>query len=86
MRIAQSRLTAQGQISVPTEVRRRLGLGPGALLEWDAQGDDVLVRRVGSHGSEDVHRVLFPKEPKPRSLEELDDGIRRAVKARHARG
>ena len=37
MRIAQSRVTAQGQISVPAEVRRRLGVGPGSILEWDVE-------------------------------------------------
>jgi len=26
-----SKLTAQGQVSVPAEVRRRLGLGPGSV-------------------------------------------------------
>ncbi|PYP88846.1 MAG: hypothetical protein DMF61_05625 [Blastocatellia bacterium AA13] len=35
MVLAQSKLTAQGQISVPAEVRRKLGLGPGSVLEWD---------------------------------------------------
>jgi len=86
MKLAQSRLTAQGQISVPVEVRRRLGLGPGALLEWDAEGDRVVVRRAGRYGSEDLHRVLFAREPRARSLKEMDEGIRQAVRARHARG
>jgi len=35
MVLAESKLTAQGQISVPAEVRRKLGLGPGSVLEWD---------------------------------------------------
>jgi predicted nucleic-acid-binding protein len=33
MALAHSKLTAQGQISVPAEVRRRLG--PGLLLDHD---------------------------------------------------
>ncbi|MGN6730352.1 MAG: AbrB/MazE/SpoVT family DNA-binding domain-containing protein, partial [Candidatus Binatia bacterium] len=35
MALAQSKVTAQGQISVPAEVRRKLGIGPGSVLEWD---------------------------------------------------
>lgn len=86
MAIAHSKLTAQGQISVPAEVRRRLGIGPGAVLEWDDEGDRIVVRRVGRYTSEEVHRALFPDgPPQPRSLEEMKEGIRRYVRRRHAR-
>jgi AbrB family looped-hinge helix DNA binding protein len=85
MKLAQSRVTAQGQISVPAEVRKRLELVPGSVLEWDAEDDRITVRRIGRHTFEDVHRALFSQEPRPRSLEELKEGIRQNVRARHAR-
>lgn len=86
MAIAHSKLTAQGQISVPAEVRRKLGVGPGSVLEWDEQGDTIVVRRSGRYTSEDVHRALFPQAaPQPRTLEELKEGPRRYVRGRHAR-
>lgn len=85
MALAQSKLTAQGQISVPVEVRRRLGLSPGSILEWEEHGDEVIVRRAGLYTSEDLHRALFPTPPKPLSLEEMKEGIREYVKRRHAR-
>ena len=86
MAIALSKLTAQGQISVPAEVRRRLGIGPGSVLEWDEDGEKIVVRRAGRYTSEDVHRALFPKgAPKPRKIEELKAGLRRYIRARHAR-
>ena len=84
MAIAHSKLTAQGQISVPAEVRRKLGIGPGSVLEWDDDGEMVVVRRVGRYTSEDVHRSLFQTPPKPRTLAELKDGVRRHIKRRHA--
>jgi antitoxin PrlF len=86
MVLAQSKLTGQGQISVPAEVRRRLGLGPGSLLEWDSEGDRIIVRHAGRHSSEEVHEALFPAKPEPHGLDELKEGIRRHVRARHARG
>ncbi len=46
MAIAHSKLTAPGQISVPTEVRKRLGVGPGSVLESDEKDDQVIVRRA----------------------------------------
>jgi antitoxin PrlF len=86
MAIAQSKITAQGQISVPAEVRRRLGLEPGSVLEWDEDGEKIVVRRAGRHTSEDVHRALFPhKRPEKRTVEDMDEGIRRYVRGRRAR-
>ena len=86
MAIAQSKVTAQGQISVPAEVRKKLGVGPGSVLEWDEQDDQVVVRRAGRYTSEDVHRVLFPEgDPKKGPLD-VKDGIRKYIRKRHARG
>jgi len=86
MAIASSKLTAQGQVSVPAEVRRRLGLGPGSVLEWEEDGDKVVVRRAGTHSSEELHAALFPQgAPSHRSLAELKAGLRQAAKKRHAR-
>ena len=87
MPIAHSKVTAQGQVSVPAEVRRRLGVGPGSVLEWDEDGAQIVVRRSGRHSSADVHAALFPEgRPRRRSLQELKDGIRRHTRKKHARG
>lgn len=86
MAIARSKLTAQGQISIPAEVRRLLSLGPGSVLEWDRDGDAIIVRRAAQYTSEDVHRAVFPtRRPRARTLEDLKAGIRRQVRKRHAR-
>lgn len=85
MALAHSKLTAQGQISVPAAVRRRLGLGPGSILEWDEEGEHIVVRRAGLYSSEDVHRAVFPVPPEPKTVEELKEGVRRYIRKRHAR-
>lgn len=84
MAIAHSKLTAQGQISVPAQVRRKLGVGPGSVLEWDDAGEHVVVRRVGRYSSQDVHRAVFPTSPKPKTLAELKAGVRRDIQGRRA--
>jgi AbrB family looped-hinge helix DNA binding protein len=86
MSLAKSRLTAQGQISVPADVRRKLGIGPGSVLEWEQVGEQMLVRRAGTHSSQDIHRALFAKAPAKRSLSELKRGRANHVRKRHARG
>jgi AbrB family looped-hinge helix DNA binding protein len=86
MALAHSKVTAQGQISVPVDVRRKLGIGPGSILEWDEDGDKIVVRRSGRFSSEEIHQALFPKKkPKTRTLAEMKAGIRRYVRKRHAR-
>ena len=86
MAFAQSKVTAQGQISVPVKVRRKLGIGPGPVLEWDEEGEAVVVRKAGRYTSQDIHRAIFSRGmPAPRTIEEFDRGVRRYIKKRHAR-
>ena len=86
MALAQSKVTAQGQISLPVEVRRKLGIGPGSVLEWDEEGDAVIVRKAGRYTSEDIHNAIFSKDtPSPKKLEEFDKGVRRYMEKKHAR-
>ena len=62
MAITQSKLTAQGQISVPAEVRRRLGIGPGSVLVWEERDGEFVVRRAGRCTSDEIHAALFGDE------------------------
>ena len=85
MALAHSKVTAQGQISVPSGVRQKLGIGPGSVLEWDEEGGKIVVRRSVRFSSEDIHRALFPqKVPKSKTLEEMKEGIRRRARERYA--
>src|SRR5437870_2267561 len=59
--IARSRLSAQGRISVPAAIHKRLGIRPGDVLEWAEDGETIVVRRAGKYSFEDIHRALFPK-------------------------
>ena len=86
MAIAHSKLTTQGQISVPAEVRRKLGVGPGSVLEWDEQDGAIVVRRAGRYTSEDIRRLLFPDgPPRRRSVKEMDAGIAEYMRKKHGR-
>lgn len=86
MTLAQSKMTSQGQISVPAAVRRKLGVGPGSVLEWEEEGDKIVVRRKGKYTWEDIRRKLFPKgPPKRRTLKEMDEGIEQYMLERYGR-
>jgi antitoxin PrlF len=84
MVIARSKITVQGKISVPLAVRRKLGFGPGTILEQVEEGDAMVVRRAATFSSEEIHRALFPSgKPVARSVEEMDEGIRRHLREKH---
>jgi AbrB family looped-hinge helix DNA binding protein len=86
MALAHSKVTSQGQISIPIDIRRKLGIGPGSILEWDEDGDQIVVRRSARFTSEDIHRALFPERaPKLRTIDEMKEGILRRARERHAR-
>lgn len=86
MALAQSKVTAQGQISIPSDVRRKLGVGPGSILEWAEEGDQLVVRRAGRYTSGDIHNALFEgRTPTPRTLAELKAGISSHVRERYGR-
>lgn len=85
MALAQSKVTAQGQISVPAEIRKKLGLGPGSVLEWEQQGGQVIVRKAGRYTSTDVHHALFGADANPPAAADVKQAIRKHMRRRHAR-
>ena len=87
----QSKLTSQGQVSVPASVRNFLHLIPGSVLVWTHEGDRIVVERAKRHSTQEVHQVLFSDGPPPgtgpaKTLGELKQGIRERMRRRHAGG
>jgi AbrB family looped-hinge helix DNA binding protein len=83
--LPQSKLTAQGQVSIPAEVRRQLELVPGAVLEWEVKDNTVIVRRKGKYTFEDIHRAVFKTPPTPHTIEEMKASIGDYMRKKHAR-
>lgn len=87
MSIAHSKLTSQGQISIPAEIRRRLGLEAGSVIEWVDEGGRIVVRPVGRFDSEDIHKAVFPEGPGPAAdVKAMKSAVRDLARKRHARG
>jgi len=86
MAIAHSKVTSQGQISVPTEVRKRLGIGPGSVIEWHEVDGTVIVRRASRFSSSEINQALFPKgAPNSKSVPNVKEAIRDRIRRRYAR-
>jgi AbrB family looped-hinge helix DNA binding protein len=41
------RITSKGQVTIPIEIRDRLGLHPGSMVEFDVDGETVRIRKSG---------------------------------------
>ena len=90
MSTVQSKLTSQGQVSVPMAVRRALGLTPGSSIEWREVDGMVIVQRSAKRTTADARAALFGDqktngEIPSNTLAELKSGIANHIKARHAR-
>lgn len=86
MKSITSKITSHGRVSIPARIRRKLGLTPGATIEWYERGDEVIARRVSKYSSLDIHEAVFATPPARRSIVDTDEGIRSRMRRRHARG
>lgn len=88
MKTIRSKITAQGQISVPAPIRKKLGLVPGSVIEWEdgLNENSVTVKKAAEFSVENLHENLFPDgPPKPISVEEMDEAIKDYIRKKHAR-
>lgn len=70
---------------MPAEVRRTLGVGPGAVLEWESREGGFLVRRAGKATTLDLHRALFGDAGPPVSKPgDTKTAIADYIRKRHA--
>jgi AbrB family looped-hinge helix DNA binding protein len=62
------RMTVKGQVTIPIEMREKLGLLPNSEVEFDLVGDSVRIRKAKT-GKSRGQRMLeaMRKAPKPRS-------------------
>jgi AbrB family looped-hinge helix DNA binding protein len=88
MQKIQTKLSSQGQVSVPASVRSFLHLIPGSVLVWTQDGDRIVVERAKRHSTAEVHAALFagdaPATAQPKTLAELKQGVRQRMQRRHA--
>ena len=67
-------VTAKGQVTLPVEVRRRLGLKPGSKLEFIVIDDDRLEAIPVSETVSSL-KGMVPKPRKTLSLADMDRAI-----------
>ena len=74
-------LSEKGQITIPKAVREKLGLAPGAVLEFAAENGKLVGRKKVSH---DVFKKWRGRGVLPKGLT-VDDFLRRTRDAHRSR-
>jgi len=75
-------VTDKGQVTVPKEIRDKTGITPGSRLDFEVQDDGSLRVRVLRRGADNLFGLLHRAGIKPRSIDQMDQGIATAVGAR----
>lgn len=68
------RLTSKGQVTIPQDIREKLGLQPYVEVEFDIVGDSVRIRRKqGTKGRGQMMLEAMRKGARPRPLMTTDE-------------
>jgi antitoxin PrlF len=69
----KSTISSKGQVTVPIEVRERLGLSPGTPVEFELREEGVLIRKgiASDHPVDKVWATLHLDRPVDEILDEM---------------
>lgn len=83
--LSSATVTSKGQITIPRDVRERLGLEAGDRVVFVVQSDRDVTMKPAKTDVRELHGMLSRKDRRRRSVEEMDEGIVRAIAEKHAR-
>ena len=75
-------VTSKGQVTIPVEVRERLGIEAGARVQFVPRADGTW-EFVAAKGSVRDIRGLFATTPAPTTIANMDDAIAKAAVERY---
>ena len=84
----QAKVTSKGQITLPKQIRSKLAICTGDRLEFSVEKSNrISVRKMRATGSSAGcgEAVFSNPVTRPLSVEEMNDGIRKAVSAKYGR-
>lgn len=84
MSIARSKITAQGQVSIPVSVMRQFGLAPGEIINWMTLEGHLTIEKAGQYSLADVQEVLKLPKGLRKSDGEIREGIKARIRTKHA--
>lgn len=71
-------MTSKGQITLPKEIRDRLGVRPGDRVRFRETAEGAVVVEAETTDLMELFGALSPPDGRHVSVEEMDDAIRRS--------
>lgn len=77
-------LTSKGQITLPKEIRDRLGLDAGSILDFELRADDTITVRQVKPDARRLRGLLKSPHAVAPTIEQMDQAIADHLRAKHA--
>jgi antitoxin PrlF len=77
-------LTSKGQITLPKEIRDRLGLDAGSMLDFQLLPDNTITARSVKPDARRIRGLLQSPHAATLTVEQMDEGIARQLRDKHA--
>ena len=77
-------LTTKGQITLPKDIRDRLGLDAGAVQDFQLLPDNTITARAVKPDARRIRGLLESPHAEPLTIEQMDEGVARHVREKHA--
>jgi antitoxin PrlF len=77
-------LTSKGQVTLPKEIRDRLGLDAGSTLDFQVLPDNTITARPVKPDARRIRGILKSPLASPLTVEQMDEGIEKHLRDKHA--
>lgn len=77
-------LTSKGQITLPKEIRERLGLDAGSILDFQILEDNTITARPVKPDARRIRGLLKSPHTTPPTVEQMDEAVSRLLRDKHA--
>jgi AbrB family looped-hinge helix DNA binding protein len=68
-------LTSKGQLTLPKEIRDRLNLDAGAILDFQIQADNTITARQVQPDARRIRGLLKSPHAAPLTVEQMDEAV-----------
>ena len=79
-------LTSKGQITLPKEIRDRLELNAGSILDFQLLGDNTITARQVLPDARRLRGLLKSPHAAPPTVAQMDKAVSRLLRDKHAPG
>ena len=77
-------LTSKGQVTLPKEIRDRLGLDAGSMLDFQLLADNTITARTVKPDARRLRGLLKSPHATPPSTQQMDEAVARHLRDKYA--